>query len=132
MFRLFCLLVGVVVPCAALAPGLCMAQDGVAQDGVVGDGVVEDGGAQKEAAQDDTNIATMSLSEKVDKLLGDKQAQKAIDLMAKVSDDQMSDVLHRQRGAALRMLGQTENARKQYAAAVAKGPDNGSSKPLLT
>ena len=126
MFRLFCLLVGVVVPCAALAPGLCMAQDGVVGGGVVEDGVVEDGGAQKEAAQDDTNIATMSLSDKVDKLLGDKQAQQAIDLMAKVSDDQMSDVLHRQRGAALSMLGQTENARKQYDAAVAKGPDNAS------
>ena len=120
IFRLFCLLVGVAVPCAVLAPALCLAQDGVVQDGVV-----QDGGAQKEAAQDDTNSATMSLSEKVDKLLGDKQAQKAIDLMAKVSDDQMSDVLHRQRGAALRMLGQTENARKQYDAAVAKGPDNG-------
>ena len=122
IFRLFCLLVGVAVPCAVLAPALCLAQDGV----------VQDGGAQKEAAQDDTNSATMSLSEKVDKLLGDKEAQKPIDLMAKVSDDQMSDVLHRQRGAALRMLGQTENARKQYDAAVAKGPDNGSSKPLLT
>ena len=112
MFRLFCLLVGVAVPCAALAPALCLAQDG---------------GAQKETAQDDTNSSTMSMSEKVDKLLGDKQAQKAIDLMAKVSDDQMSDVLHRQRGAALRMLGQTENARKQYDSAVAKGPDNASS-----